>query len=126
MFAGSLSLRDHIERQFGFEQIMAQEFPQLEILPVRESRDEVEKTESLTELLLREHKDLVGIYNVGGGTKGIVAGLDASTRAKDIVLIAHEITEGSRRALISPRSPSAPTWLPRRRTTACASWTSAR
>ena len=100
LFAGSLSLRDHIERQFGFEQIMAQEFPHLEILPVRESRDDVEQTESLASQLLSEHKDLAGIYNVGGGTKGIVAGLDASGRAKDIVFIAHEITEGSRRALI--------------------------
>ena len=44
------------------------------------------------------------IGDLGAGkttlTKGIVAGLDASTRAKEIVLIAHEITEGSRRALI--------------------------
>ena len=43
LFAGSLSLRDHIERQFGFEQVMAHEFPQLQILPVRESRDDVER-----------------------------------------------------------------------------------
>jgi LacI family transcriptional regulator len=100
LFAGSLSLRDHIERQFGFEQVMAHEFPQFEILPVRESRDDVERTEQLTTQLLAEHKDLVGIYNVGGGTKGIVAGLDASPRARDIVFIAHEVTEGSRRALI--------------------------
>jgi LacI family transcriptional regulator len=67
---------------------------------VRESRDDVEKTAALTAQLLREHQDLVGIYNVGGGTKGIVAGLEASGRAKDIVFVAHEITEGSRRALI--------------------------
>jgi LacI family transcriptional regulator len=100
LFAGSLSLRDHIERQFGFEQVMAHEFPQFEILPVRESRDDVERTETLTAQLLKEHPDLIGIYNVGGGTKGIVAGLDTSARAKDIVFIAHEVTEGSRRALI--------------------------
>jgi LacI family transcriptional regulator len=100
LFAGSLSLRDHIERQFGFEQVMAHEFPQYEILPVRESRDDVERTEQLTAQLLREHPDLIGIYNVGGGTKGIVAGLESSPRAKDIVFLAHEITEGSRRALI--------------------------
>jgi LacI family transcriptional regulator len=100
LFAGSLSLRDHIERQFGFEQVMAHEFPQFEILPVRESRDDVERTEALTVQILNEHPDLIGIYNVGGGTKGIVAGLESSKRAKDIVFIAHEITEGSRRALI--------------------------
>ena len=100
LFAGSLSLRDHIERQFGFEQVMAHEFPNLEILPVRESRDDVEKTEALTAQLLREHPEVIGLYNVGGGTKGIVAGLEGSTRAKDIAFIAHEVTEGSRRALI--------------------------
>jgi LacI family transcriptional regulator len=100
LFAGSLSLRDHIERQFGFEQVMAHEFPGLEILPVRESRDDVERSEQLAAQLFKEHPDLLGIYNVGGGTKGIVSGLEASTRAKSVVFIAHEVTEGSRRALI--------------------------
>jgi LacI family transcriptional regulator len=100
LFAGSLALRDHIERQFGFEQVMTHEFPGVEILPVRESRDDASRTEELTRQLLAEHKDLAGIYNVGGGTKGIIAGLEANPRAKDVVFIAHEVTEGSRRALI--------------------------
>jgi LacI family transcriptional regulator len=100
LFTGSLSLRDHIERQFGFEQVMTHEFPQLEILPVRESRDNVERTEALTAQLIKEHPDVIGIYNVGGGTKGIVAGLEASPKAKDVLFIAHEVTEGSRKALI--------------------------
>jgi LacI family transcriptional regulator len=100
LFAGSLSLRDHIERQFGFEQVMTHEFPQFEILPVRESRDDVERTEALTTQLLKEHPDVIGIYNVGGGTRGIVAALEQHPSAKDVVFIAHEVTEGSRRALI--------------------------
>ena len=100
LFAGSLALRDHIERQFGFEQVMAHEFADLQILPVRESRDNMERSEELARQLLIEHPDLLGIYNVGGGTAGIVAALDASSRPKDLVFIAHEITDGSRRALI--------------------------
>ncbi len=100
LFAGSLALRDHIERQFGFEQVMAHEFPQFELLPVRESRDDKGRGEELARQLLTEHPDLLGIYNVGGGTSGIVAGLESSRRAKEFVFIAHEITEGSRRALI--------------------------
>ena len=40
LIAGSLSLRDHIERRFGFEQVMLHEFPHLSILPVLESRDD--------------------------------------------------------------------------------------
>jgi LacI family transcriptional regulator len=100
LFVGSLALRDHIERQFGFEQVMTHEFPNIEIVTVRESRDDVDRTEMLTTQLLQEHPDLAGIYNVGGGTKGITAGLEANPRARDIVFIAHEVTEGSRRALI--------------------------
>ncbi len=100
VFAGSLALRDHIERQFGFEQVMAHEFPKLAVLPVRESRDDLARIEEMTGQLLSEHPDLIGIYNVGGGTRGITAGLEAAARAKDIVFIAHEVTEPSRRALI--------------------------
>lgn len=100
LFAGSLALRDHIERQFGFEQVVAHEYPHLAVLPVRESRDDSQRVEEMTVQLLAEHPDLIGIYNVGGGTSGIVAGLEKAGRAKDIVLIAHEVTDVSRRALI--------------------------
>ncbi len=100
LFAGSLALRDHIERQFGFEQVMAHEFPQFEILPVRESRDDKSRSETMVKQLLKEQPDLLGIYNVGGGTMGIVAGLDASNAGQKVVFIAHEVTDGSRRALI--------------------------
>jgi hypothetical protein len=31
--AGSLGLRDHAERIFGFNQVMASEFSQLDVLP---------------------------------------------------------------------------------------------
>ena len=100
LIAGSLALRDHIERQFGFEQVMAHEFPHLTALPVRESRDDWRKLEDMTAQLLAEHPDLVGLYNVGGGTKGIVAGLEASGRQHEIVFIAHELTDPTRRGLV--------------------------
>jgi LacI family transcriptional regulator len=100
VFAGSLALRDHIERQFGFEQVMAHEFSKFAVLPVRESRDDQARIEEMTAQLLAEHPDLIGIYNVGGGTRGITSGLEAAGREKDIVFIAHEVTEPSRRALI--------------------------
>ncbi|MGA7267856.1 MAG: LacI family DNA-binding transcriptional regulator, partial [Aestuariivirga sp.] len=92
LIAGSLALRDHIERQFGFEQVMTHEYPKLELLPVRESRDDWRKLEDMTAQLLAEQPDLVGIYNVGGGTRGIVAGLETAGRSRDIVLIAHDLS----------------------------------
>jgi LacI family transcriptional regulator len=100
LIAGSLALRDHIERQYGFEQIIAREYPDLEVLPVREGRDEDERVQQAAEALLAEHGDLVGIYNVGAGTPGIVAALEQSGRTRDIVFLAHELTVFSRRHLI--------------------------
>lgn len=100
LIAGSLSLRDHIERQFGFEQVMLHEFPQLALLPVREGRDDWQIVHKVAAQLLADHPDLIGLYNVGAGTRGIVAALEESGRQKSVVYIAHELTDESRRALI--------------------------
>ncbi len=100
LIAGSLALRDHIERQFGFEQVMMHEYPNLTLLPVRESRDDWRRLEDMTAQLLGEHPDLIGLYNAGGGTRGIVSGLEAAGRAKDIVFIAHDLAGATRRALV--------------------------
>ncbi|HQX84228.1 MAG TPA: LacI family DNA-binding transcriptional regulator [Aestuariivirga sp.] len=100
LIAGSLSLRDHIERRFGFEQVLAQEFPQLAILPVLESRDDWQRVEKVTVEMLSAHPDLIGIYNVGAGARGIVAALENTGRQKQVTYIAHELTDHTRRALV--------------------------
>jgi LacI family transcriptional regulator len=101
LIAGSLALRDHIERQFGFEQVMAHEYPHLRILPVREGRDDWQKVEEVTVQLLTEHPELIGLYNAGGGTRGIISALERLGRHRQVVFIAHELTDHARKALIS-------------------------
>jgi LacI family transcriptional regulator len=100
LIAGSIALRDHIERQLGFEQVMSRDFPGVTLLPVREGRDDDAQVEALATALLKEHADLIGIYNVGAGNGGIVAALEGAGRARDIVFIAHELTPFSRKHLI--------------------------
>lgn len=100
LIAGSLSLRDHIERQYGFEQVIAREYPDLVLLPLREARDDDARVREVARGLLAEHETLVGIYNVGAGTPGIVAALEESGRARDVVFIAHELTPFNRRHLV--------------------------
>ncbi len=100
LIAGSVALRDHVERQFGFEQVIAAEYPALGVLPVREGRDQWERVRDVTQALLEDTPDLVGIYNVGAGNRGIVEALEAAGRADSIVFIAHELTAYSRRALV--------------------------
>ena len=100
LIAGSLSLRDHIERRFGFEQVMTHEFPHLTILPVLESRDDWQRVGTATADMLAAHADLIGIYNVGAGARGVVAALEKAGRQSEVVYIAHELTDVTRRALV--------------------------
>ncbi len=100
LIAGSLFLRDHAERQYGFEQVMHREFAQLQVLPVREGRDDYLRNEEVAAQLLEETADLVGIYNAGAGNRGVIAALEAAGRGRDIVYVAHELTQFTRRGLV--------------------------
>jgi LacI family transcriptional regulator len=100
LIAGSMALRDHAERQFGFHQVVSTEFPGLCVLPVVEGRDDNARTEALTLELLRRHPDLVGLYNVGAGNRGIASALESTGRAAEVVWLAHELTPHSRGFLL--------------------------
>lgn len=101
LIAGSLALRDHAERRFGFEQVIAQDFPGVHVIALREGRDDAERVRVMIADLLAEHADLGGIYNVGAGNAGVIAALEASGRAREVIYIAHELTDESRAALLS-------------------------
>ncbi|MBL8792262.1 MAG: substrate-binding domain-containing protein, partial [Rhizobiales bacterium] len=100
VIAGALALRDHAERHFGFLQVLGQEYAHLTLLPVREERDSSTRAAQATRELLRQHPDLVGLYNVGAGTDGIITALREPAARRDLVVIAHELTDQSRSALM--------------------------
>ena len=66
----------------------------------REGRDDSERTRIITDRLLADHPDLVGLYSLGAGNRGIAAALEAAGRAQQIVYIAHELTPHTRRFLV--------------------------
>ena len=68
---------------------------------MREARDDWQRVEEITTQLLREHPDLIGLYNVGAGTRGIVSALEKAGRDREVVFIAHELTEDARQGLIN-------------------------
>ncbi|WP_158669402.1 LacI family DNA-binding transcriptional regulator [Bradyrhizobium guangdongense] len=103
--AGSQGLRDHAERIFGFNQVMATEFPDLGVLPVLEGRDEDDRSEQLLARLLDRHADIVGLYNVGAGTQGVAKALNDKAlseagRDKQVVFVGHDVTALTRRLLL--------------------------
>lgn len=101
LFAGSLSYRGHEEREMGFRHIISEEFRQLEIVQMREIRDDRQRAYEETLALLDRHPDLAGIYNIGGGSSGIGKALVDRGRGKSLVFIGHELTDNSKPLLLS-------------------------
>ncbi len=101
VIAGSMALRDHSERHFGFLQVLSGEYPHLQVLPAFEGRDDNDRNHMIVSRLLEDCPGLVGIYNVGAGNEGIAEALRSSGRASELVWIAHELTPDARRCLLS-------------------------
>jgi len=101
LIAGSLGLRDHRERLEGFTAVMRTEFPRLALLDPVEGQDQDEATARLAADLLAAHPDLAGIYNLGAGNAGLLAALEASGRAGQVRVIAHELSPPTRVGLLS-------------------------
>ena len=97
--AGSMLLRDHAERRFGFEQVLRTEFPQLAPLPPVEGLDNAAVAEGALGAQLDRYSDIVGVYSLGAGNRGVLAALRKRGLAGKICVIAHELTEHSRSAL---------------------------
>lgn len=99
LIAGSLGLRDHAERFAGCKAIIETDFPHLQLLKVREGRDDNARNADLVERLLQDHADLAGLYNIGAGNRGIIAALSEGHPRKEIVFVGHELTPYTRDAL---------------------------
>ena len=101
LFAGSLSYRGHEEREMGFRHIISEEFPHLEIVQMREIRDDRQRAYEEAAALIERQPDLAGIYNIGAGSSGIGRALDEKGRGKSVIFIGHELTENSKPLLLS-------------------------
>jgi len=100
LFAGSLSYRGHEEREMGFRHVIADDFHNLEIVELREIRDDRQRAFEETVSLLKRHPDLSGIYNIGAGNAGIGQALQESGLAQSVIFVGHEVTESTKRFLL--------------------------
>jgi LacI family transcriptional regulator len=100
MIAGSLNYRAHEEREIGFLHLVEAQFPQLQVLGLREGQDESTRNYAQTRLLLEQHPDLAGIYSCGGGTDGIARAIHETRHERKILFIGHGLTPDTRALLI--------------------------
>ncbi|WP_058276158.1 LacI family DNA-binding transcriptional regulator [Ruegeria atlantica] len=99
VLTGSRLARDHLERRQGFDLVIAEDFPHLEVVASVEGRDDPELIYKMMPEIFETYPDLVGIYSSAAGNAGLIQFLSDGNISKDLVIIAHELTPLSREAL---------------------------
>ncbi|WP_370677170.1 LacI family DNA-binding transcriptional regulator [Pleomorphomonas sp. PLEO] len=97
--AGSMLVRDHVERRLGFGQVISTQFPHLKATLTLEGRDERDATREALKACLTREGDIVGLYNIGAGIDGILDVLSELPAEARPVVVAHELNDDTRAAL---------------------------
>jgi LacI family transcriptional regulator len=101
IIVGALEVRDHRERVDGFASVLAEGFPGLSLLPVIEGRDDRELVDAQVRKVLQDNPGVIGLYSAGAGNQGLIRALGDIPNSGDICVIAHELSDYSRTALMS-------------------------
>ncbi len=93
VFMGSRAYDGHQGREAGFRAVLQREFPSLTLLPSIETGESSDRTRSAMMQLLRTSPDLAGVYCVGAGRTGIVAGMEEIRPARRPLVFMHDLTD---------------------------------
>lgn len=89
----------HRQRVIGFSQYFCEPDDPLAFTACLLARDSDEAAHALLRRVLRDHDDVVGVYNAGGGHAGVDRALRECRRPGDVVHIGHELSPSTRRSL---------------------------
>lgn len=96
----SLQARDSLERRLGFDEVMGEEFPGLVPLPTVESYDDPDRMEAVARRAIASNDRIVGVYSMSSGNEPLLRGLRSAPGRAELVVVAHELTPVTRKALI--------------------------
>ncbi len=88
--------RCHEEREIGFRSVLRSEFRDLEILDLVSGGDDADRNYGQISAVIESHPNLVGIYSVGGGNRGVVQAMKDHDVSDKLTVIAHNLTETTR------------------------------
>jgi LacI family transcriptional regulator len=84
----------------GFRSYFREYAPEFTLLEPLSTFESSAISQEMTERLLRDHPDLVGLYVAGGGITGAVTALRGSDLGCRITVVGHELTGVTRQALL--------------------------
>jgi LacI family transcriptional regulator len=100
ILVGNYRYRCQEMNESGFRSYFREYAPQFTLLEPLSTFESSTVAQEMTERLLREHPDLIGLYVAGGGISGALAALRASDRAGKVVTVGYELMDNTRAALL--------------------------
>jgi LacI family transcriptional regulator len=88
------------ERELGFRSVIREKFPRISVLEYLDGMEDDARNYDICCRVLREHKDLVGIYGIGSGYSGIAKAISEAGKTRHIMFVGHELTVETRQLLL--------------------------
>ena len=98
---GGQLYRSHEERESGFRSVLRSERPDLQSVELITGNDIPEITRDRMRETLAVHKDIVGVYCVGGAVAGAADAIEQAGLAPQLVLIGHNYNPETKPYLLS-------------------------
>lgn len=99
LIVGTYSYTAHEMRELGFRSYMRERQPNFSIVETATTAESVDAVRHAAGQILDRCPNLVGIYVVSGGFEGALEALVSRGKARQIALVANEITPASRQGL---------------------------
>jgi ribose transport system substrate-binding protein len=93
VITGFFALYGHEQRRLGFEDTIAAEYPNIEIVGRQENLDQADKGFEQTMDFLTAHPDLAAVYNTAGGPTGAIEALIQAGRIDDVKVVCFYVPE---------------------------------
>jgi len=95
---GSHNFQGEEEREIGFRALLRERFPKLSVVEVSGTYGLDRETRRRVAACLKERRDIVGVYSMGGGNRGILEAFDDAKRPV-LAYIGHDL-DAENRALL--------------------------
>jgi len=99
VITNSLQSHDSVDRRLGFDDTMSKRFPNLEVLPTLEGHNDKHRVEQALANASQYYDNVVGVYSLSSGNRAITNTLLSDKFPNPPVVIAHELTKHTRKAL---------------------------
>ena len=97
---GNPRYRNQEMNEAGFRSYFREYAPDFTLMEPISTFESAAVAQEMTERLLAEHPDLVGLYVSGGGIRGVLAAIRAAGRSGSLVVVGYDLTEVTRAALL--------------------------